>query len=218
MIWRQGLKKAPFFSLLTGFANYHFASKGEQFYNDNDHNNRNEDLNKHRGWTTKNIICNKKAYEPVLRHWQNLCSGILKSDVNTRILHYRQTAFKLVCIYRNKSFKILDITVSGYTLLSGVLTTMWQKTTKHSSRKLESLQCSRKYHGSNPKLVLAFHPPTLAFLTAESWPSCNCWSFQQPCHLATLTQKRAVSSCYTSLGFQLYNENLKSVLFQWRLE
>lgn len=88
---------------------------------------------------------------------------------------------------------------------------MWQKTTKHSSRKLESLQWSRKYCGSNPKLVLPFHPPTQAFHTAESWPSCNCWSFQQPCHLATLTQRRAVSSCYTSLGFQLYNGNLKSV-------
>lgn len=46
---------------------------------------------------------------------------------------------KLVGIYRNTSFKILDVIVSGYTLSLGVLMTMWQKTTKHSSRKLESL-------------------------------------------------------------------------------
>lgn len=162
----------------------------------------------------KNVNCNKKAYEPLLMAFTEPLFRNSYTDVNAWILHYRQTAFKLVCIYRNTSFKTLDVIVSGYTLVSGVLVSMWQKTTKHCSRKLEFLQCSRKYHGTNPKLVLTFHPPTLAFYTAESWPSFNCWSFQQPCHLATLTQKRAVSSCYTSLGFQLYNGNLKSVLFQ----
>lgn len=49
----------------------------------------------------------------------------LYTDVNAQILHYRQTALKLVYINRNTSFKILDVIVSGYTLLSGVLLSMW---------------------------------------------------------------------------------------------
>lgn len=77
------------FSLQTGFTNCLFASKVEEFYNDSDHNNRNEDLTKHRGWTTKNIICNKKAYEPVLMAFTESLLRNSYTDVNAQILHYK---------------------------------------------------------------------------------------------------------------------------------
>lgn len=156
VIWSQGLKKAPLFSLQTGFTNCPFASKVQGFYSHNDYD-RNEDLTKQRGWTTKNMTCSKKAYEPLLMAFTESLLRSSYIDVNAQILHYKLPLNQFVYT-EIQVFKTLDVTVSGYTLLSGVLMTMWQKTTKHSSRKLESLQCSRKYHGSNPKLVLTFHP------------------------------------------------------------
>lgn len=158
MISSQGLKKAQLFSLQTCFRNRPFVSKVEGLYNDNNHNDRNEDLTKQRGWTTENIICNKKAYEPLLMAFTESLFRDSYTDVNSTDPTLETNCPKLVGIYRNTNFKILDVIVSGYTFLSGVLMTMWQKTTKHSSRKLESLQHSGKYHGSNPKLVLTFHP------------------------------------------------------------
>lgn len=42
-----------------------FADLGG-FHNNDDHNRRNEDLTKYGDWTTENIICNRRAYEPLL--------------------------------------------------------------------------------------------------------------------------------------------------------
>lgn len=42
-----------------------FADLGG-FHNNDDHNRRNEDLTKHGDWTTENIICKRRAHEPLL--------------------------------------------------------------------------------------------------------------------------------------------------------